>query len=208
MTPVSAASRAVNKLPAPVGVSASAGDAHVTVDWTEVPGAIGYHVYRSTSAVWDSAPIARVNGRIYRDGGLPNGATYAYRVSAFNLAGDGPQSAIVTGTPLASPVGVVAAPGDATVTLTWNASAGATSYVVYRGTSSWSIDTMVPIANGVSALEFMDAGLTNGTTYYYRVRAQAGGSQSKPSHAVAVNAGDFPEPVDVRARVGRIRVKK
>jgi Glycoside hydrolase family 44/PA14 domain/Fibronectin type III domain len=68
----------------------------------------------------------------------------------------------------AAPTGLTASPGDGQVTLTWNAVAGASSYNVYRGTSSGA-ETL--LQSGLPAPSFTDTGVTNGTTYYYQVAA-------------------------------------
>lgn len=82
----------------------------------------------------------------------------------------------------AVPAGLKATPGNATVTLTWTASSGATAYQVSRATSSagpWS-----PI--GVPTMSsYSDTGLMNGTTYYYVVSAQDSAGMSANSAAVS-----------------------
>ena len=54
--------------------------------------------------------------------------------------------------------------------LTWTASAGATSYSIYRGTASGG-EATTPVGTATSA-SFTDTGLTNGTTYYYTVHRE------------------------------------
>ena len=176
---------------APDPITATGGNAQVTVEWAAVPDATGYHVFRGTGGSWTTVPLARVSGKAYRDGGLSNGTAYSYRVTAFNGGGDGPFSTTVTATPLSAPTGLAAAAGDTRVTLSWNAAAGATGYTLYRGTSS-SISVMTPVAADMAALTFVDTGLTNGTRYYYRVRTQSGTLVSAPSSAVS--AKPLPPP--------------
>ena len=65
-----------------------------------------------------------------------------------------------------------AAAGDARVTLKWTASAGAAAYKVKRSLSADG--PFISIANGLTARTYTDAGLTNGTTYYYLVTAGNG----------------------------------
>jgi hypothetical protein len=75
-----------------------------------------------------------------------------------------------------APTGVSSIALDAKVALSWKASSGASSYKIYRGTSSGSITTQV----GTSATTtYTDATAVNGTTYYYAVRAS--GSGDSPS---------------------------
>jgi hypothetical protein len=70
--------------------------------------------------------------------------------------------------PPSAPAGLAATVGNRSVTLTWNAGGGATSYAVKRGTVSGGPYAAVATL-GSSPTSFMDSGLTNGTTYYYVV---------------------------------------
>ncbi len=71
--------------------------------------------------------------------------------------------------PPVTPTGLVASRSNAVASLSWDGSAGADSYIVKRSTTSGSGYTN--IATGVTATSFADAGLVNGTTYYYVVAA-------------------------------------
>src|SRR5277367_6133413 len=68
----------------------------------------------------------------------------------------------------AAPAGVMATAGNAQVALSWSVSAGATSYVVKRGTVSGGPYTQVGTS---TATDFTDTALTNGTKYFYVVDA-------------------------------------
>jgi predicted phage tail protein len=72
--------------------------------------------------------------------------------------------------PPAAPTNLSAAAGNATVGLSWTGSAGATTYNVYRGATSGG-ESATPIATGVTTVSYTDTGLTNSTTYYYKVAA-------------------------------------
>jgi Glycoside hydrolase family 44/Fibronectin type III domain len=67
-----------------------------------------------------------------------------------------------------APAGLAATVGNGTVTLTWNAAGGATSYTVKRGLASGGPYTVVATL-GSSSTSFTDSGLANGTTYYFVV---------------------------------------
>src|SRR5687768_6783958 len=68
----------------------------------------------------------------------------------------------------AMPTGMVVAPGNNEVTVTWNAVAGATSYNIYRSTSQGQQGTKVGTS---STLSYVDSTALNGVTYYYEVTA-------------------------------------
>lgn len=80
----------VNENPSsPAGVTATAGDGQVPVDWDEntEPDLTGYHVYRSETS---GGTFSRINGSVIDtngviDTGLMNGTTYYYKVSAIDL---------------------------------------------------------------------------------------------------------------------------
>jgi hypothetical protein len=83
------------------------------------------------------------------------------------------------------PTGLLATGGNAQVLLTWNSSAGATSYNIYRGTTSGgeSIWANVP---GISWTTFIDFGVTNGTKYFYKIASVNSGGISALSSEVSV----------------------
>ena len=68
------------------------------------------------------------------------------------------------------PTGLTATGGNQSVTLTWNASSGATSYEVYRSSTQGGPYTS-QVGQGTTGLTYTDSGLANGTRYYYVVRA-------------------------------------
>ena len=106
-------------------------------------------------------------------------------MTATNGAGEGTRSAEVSATPVAVPVaplGLVATPGSATVGLTWTAVSGATSYSVYRATSSGA-ETL--LQGGLATASYTDNAVTNGTKYYYQVSATNGSGEGLKSAEVS-----------------------
>lgn len=69
--------------------------------------------------------------------------------------------------PPAAPTGLVATPGNNTVSLSWDATSGATGYKVLRGTSTG----VYTVTNNVAANTNFDATVVGGITYYYVVQA-------------------------------------
>ena len=69
--------------------------------------------------------------------------------------------------PPAPPEALEAVAGDTEIRLSWSASGGATSYTVKRADAPGG--PYAPVIAGVTATNFIDFGLTNGTSYYYVV---------------------------------------
>ncbi len=162
--------------PAPTGLTAAGGNAQVTLSWTASSGATSYNVYRGTTAGGESttAIATGVTATSYVNTGLTNGTIYYYKVAAVNAGVTSALSAEASATPQVSaplaPTGLTATAGNASVTLSWTASSGATSYNIYRGTTAGGESTTA-IASGITTISYSDTGLTNGTTYYYKLAA-------------------------------------
>jgi endoglucanase len=163
---------------APTGLAATSGNASVALTWTASNGATTYNLYRGTTAGGEgSTPVATgISGTSYTNTDLVNGTNYYFKVAAVNTAGTSALSNEASATPQnvvvvpATPTGLTATAGNGQVGLFWNASSGATSYNVYRGTTADGEATM-PIATGITGTSFTDPGLSNGTTYFYKVAA-------------------------------------
>src|SRR5579883_1735957 len=70
-----------------------------------------------------------------------------------------------------APSSLAGTPGNTQVSLAWSAptTGGAVAtYNVYQGTSAGG-ESGTPIKTGVTTTSYTDTGLTNGTTYYYKV---------------------------------------
>ena len=157
---------------APTGLTATPGNGQVTLTWTASSGATSYYVKRSTTSGTE-IQVATALAATYTDTTVTNGTKYYYVVSAYNSYGQSANSAEVSAIPVvaipSAPTGLTATPGDKQVALTWTASAGATSYKVKRATTSGGPYPTLVGSPLTSALT--DAGLTNGTPYYYVVTA-------------------------------------
>jgi fibronectin type 3 domain-containing protein len=183
----------------PTNLTVTPGNGSATLSWTgSTSGSpTSYSIYRGTISDGEVVtPVGTVNGTTttFTDTGLTNGKTYFYNVAANNSVGVSPDSNEVSVTPAASatappaPTGLTATAGNGSVGLTWNASATATSYSIYRGTA--------PGAEGATAIgtatsnSFTDTGLTNGTAYYYKVTASnSAGTSPGSNEATATPTG-------------------
>jgi subtilisin family serine protease len=188
---------------APAGLTATAGDGRVMLDWadnTETDLA-GYTVHRQgTDSTWSA--IATVTTSAYTDTGLVNGTLYTYRVTAHDRATPPNESApsneasatpAVDLTPPAAPTGLTAAAGDRQVALDWsnNAEADLAGYRVYRRNTDGSWSTIASTTGSA----YTDGGLSNGTTYTYRVTAydnSPAANESAPSNEASATPSRAP----------------
>jgi fibronectin type 3 domain-containing protein len=171
---------------APTGVtvmapSATAGSLNLA--WTATPGATSYNLFEGETAGGEgTTPI--VSGLTNPSASLTTltpGQEYFFTVVAVDAGGSSMSSAEASGTTIASPpTGFAAHAGNASVSLTWTASAGAASYDVYEGTTSGGEGTQ-PIQSGVSGTSVTISGLSNGKMYYFTVASVDAGGVSAPS---------------------------
>jgi len=197
---------------APTGLTASAANAQVNLTWNASSGATAYYVKRSTTSGGPYAQIATPTATSYADNSVTNGTKYYYVVSAYNSYGQSANSAEVNATPMAppppaAPAGLEALAGNTQVSLTWTASAGATSYHLKRSTTNGGPYTQV---SAPTAATFTDTGLINSTIYYYVVSAlnSAGESanSSQASATPAAPAAPPPAPAGLGATAGNAEV--
>jgi fibronectin type 3 domain-containing protein len=201
---------------APQALSATAGDGTVSLSWSP-PGSDGgspitnYEIYRGTSSGAETKVAEVGNVLLYTDSGRTNGTTYYYKVSAKNAVGEGPLSNEASATPQPppptppdAPTLTAATPGNGQVALSWtaptsNGGAPVTNYTIYRGTSSGGEGFLATIGNVTS---YVDAGLTNGTTYYYKVAAVnvAGTGPTSNERSATPAGGDFTISVSPSSR--------
>jgi len=158
---------------APTGLNVQPGNTQLSLTWVAVDGATSYNIYRRTEeATWPTAPLATVTGTLYNDRGLMNGTRYYYAVAAVNESGRGALSNETYGMPTArsvpAPVNVAVFPGYTQITVTWDAMPGVTSYYV---TLSNSPGGSYVTGGPTQSPSFTQPGLTNDTTYYFRVQA-------------------------------------
>jgi regulation of enolase protein 1 (concanavalin A-like superfamily) len=87
---------------APSGLTTTAGNGSVSLSWSAVSQASGYNVKRATVSGGPYTTIAsNLANPAYTDGGLVNGTTYYYVVSATNATGESANSAQSSATPVA-----------------------------------------------------------------------------------------------------------
>jgi chitodextrinase len=157
---------------APGGLSATAGDAQVSLSW-QPPSADGGAAITSYNVYQGGRKAATVTGTGATVKNLSDGTTYSFTVTAVNKAGEGPASRAASATPTAAvtkpgaPNGLTASPGNGQVALSWSppkstGGAAVTSYNVYRGGKRVA---------GVGGTAATVKNLSNGTTYSFTVTA-------------------------------------
>jgi hypothetical protein len=104
-TGASAKTASVNATPgvvapsAPTGVSATPGNAQVSLSWAATNTATSYHVKRSITSGSGYGQVGAPTSNSFTDTGRTNGTTYYYVVTALNAAGESGNSSEVSATP-------------------------------------------------------------------------------------------------------------
>ena len=169
--------------------------------------------YRLGNSAWkaiaDSAP-GEANAASFTVTGLTYGTAYSFQVRAHNSVGDGDPSAVVsampTGTaPLAPTLTVTA--GNGQVTLNYVTYDGGAAILIweFREAQDGVLDTEVwgPIPDsapgGANATSTVLDGLSNGTEYFYQMRARNALGYGAPSPVVSATPSgqaksSTPEP--------------
>jgi len=163
-----------------------------SVWWTWTPSVSGSATIRTAGSNFDTTLAVYTGGSVSSLTLVPNGSNDDYNGAqsqvtinvvagtAYQIAVDGYNGAsgsITLQVVPPSSVTIPAAPGGVAATqnltdrvrVTWNASTGATSYEVWRGTSTSS--GSASRIGTVSGTSFDDTGAVAGTTYYYWLKA-------------------------------------
>ena len=189
----------------PLAPSASIiGAASVTLAWTpstDNVGVAGYNVYRNGVRVATAAISP------YLDGNLTPGLTYAYHLSAFDVAGNvSGISPVFNVTTINTTVPTV--PANLTVTgvtqisvsLSWSPSVdsgGMGGYRVLKGTSR---SNLLIVAPAVTNTSYIDSNVLPSSSYYYEVEAYNSiGINSALSNMVSATTPALPAPTKLAA---------
>ncbi|MFT3784186.1 MAG: cellulase family glycosylhydrolase [Nibricoccus sp.] len=171
----------------PTNLAASAGDAQVTLSWTDSSGATSFNVKRAPASGGPYTTLGTATRTSYTDSNVTNGTTYYYVVSGVKTVWESADSTEVSAKPMqpvpAAPTSLAATPGDAQTVLSWMAAATATSYNVKRATVSGGPYTIV---GSPTTTHYTDSGLINTTTYYYVVSAVNSGGEGPDSNETSV----------------------
>ncbi|NIA15972.1 MAG: hypothetical protein GWP08_18060 [Nitrospiraceae bacterium] len=191
-------------LDSPAPTQAVASDGQVRIEWGAVDGATSYNIYWDISsgvAVSTGTPITGVTSP-YTHGGLANGTTYYYIVTAMKdvdgvpgdeeLASSEVKAMPVNAAPASPPSNVVAEGFKKIVQLTWTGAPLATSYNIY-----WSASPGVTTATGSkitgATSPYVHVWRANATAYYYIITSvNALGEHPAASGEVSATANPHP----------------
>ena len=183
-------------LAAPI-LKAVGSSGQVALTWSAVSGAVSYNLYRVGGPILIELPYqVGISGTSFTDTGLSNTPSYTYMVYAVDTNGQGTGSNPVTASPGATPLAAPAlwaspVSGVTSINLNWIALTGATSYDLYRSTTSGG-EGSTPIKVLISGTSYTDSGLTLGTEYYYELSAVGAGGEGALSNEATAIVGDAP----------------
>ncbi len=189
---------------APTGVSGVPGDGAVTVSWTApANGGAAILNYTVTSNPGGMTCITATTSCTVS--GLTNGTPYTFTVVATNVKGSGapsaPSAPVTPRTVPGVPTGVTGVAGNAQVTVSWTAPAsnGGSPITGYTATASPGGASCT-----TATTTCIVTGLTNGTSYVFRVTAtNAAGVSPQSAPSAAVTPGTVPgAPRTVTATAG------
>ncbi|HEV3341035.1 MAG TPA: hypothetical protein VG125_11785, partial [Pirellulales bacterium] len=117
------------------------------LNWAVAPGATGYRIFRGTSAGGENILVGTLVGN--------NGPN----VDSFSdTGGSGISASPPTVNTASNEESIAIATGNSSVSLSWNAVAGATGYKIYRGTTSGAENALVATISSGAATSYVDSG--------------------------------------------------
>lgn len=195
----------------PASITATDGQVnHITVTWEASENAVGYRLYKAATIDGSYTQVGSDTSSLTLVDTVATGAVFYYKVSAYNNCGESVMSFAAKGSALGVPpipTGVGATDGALVnqIDITWSASAGATSYNVYRADTESGGYTM--IKSGVTGTNYSDS-VATGACYYYKISAVNAAGESGQSLSDGGCAMDVPAiPADVKASDGSFKDK-
>ena len=172
---------------APTAVAGVVGNTQVVVSWTAPAdnggsAIIQYQVSYAPQGsndygTWSTATATQSSSASFTVTGLTNGTSYKFKVAATNAAGDGSystsSSAVSAYTTPDAPTSVTGTAGEGEVALSWAAPASnggnsITDYVIQYSSNNGALWTTFSDGTSTSTSTTI-TGLTNGTSYLFRV---------------------------------------
>jgi PKD repeat protein len=183
---------AVATLNPPRNLSATAGNAQVILSWSAPSSGTptSYTVYRSTSENGTYTTLTpNPTSLNYTAIGLTNGTTYWFKVKANYSSGSSDFTTAISAVSTSGivyypPRNLTATSGNGQVSLSWSApsSGNPSSYTIYMGNSENGTYSFFDSSSTTSKTV---TGLTNGSTYWFYVKAVYPSDISDPSNRVS-----------------------
>ncbi len=175
-------------------LAAVAGSNQVTLTWGAASLANTYHIWRGTRPNTEEVYLADASTTTSFVDTVANGTTYYYKVAGNNADGQGLLSNEASATPgstgPAAPL-LAVTPGSGSANLNWNYNGAAVTFNIYRSTATGQ-ETLYRTNWPGSFTSFFESGLTNGTTYYYKITAVNADSEGVQSLEASVTPGTAP----------------
>jgi hypothetical protein len=176
--PSNAVTVATASAPAAPDLTATGGLNQVALSWaapaSNGSAVTGYVLSRGTSSGGETTLATLGAVTSYTDSAVTPGTQYYYTLRATNTVGSSPASAETSATPYttAAAAALTTTAGKAQVKLTWTTPSDGgkpiTGWQIYRGVAPGGETLVQTISTGTT---YVDASVTGGMTYYYRVAA-------------------------------------
>lgn len=148
----------------------------VTLGWKKVSKAQGYDIYRSDKSNSGFEKIASISSGstlTYTDKGVKSGNTYYYKIAAtYKIKGSAGRGSYSKVTEVAvlkqGSISSITLGDNNVLNISWNSVANASGYELAGAISEKGSYTTLQTSGATS---FTHSNLTQGTTYYYKVRA-------------------------------------
>jgi titin len=186
---------------APTGLEVTEDNGQVSIAFTRPAfdggSSITNYEYKIGSGSWESLnPMTTASPIVIS--GLLNGTLYSFKLRAVNVAGGGVESLAVTATPRTvpdAPMNLVATPSSGQVSLAFsapvfNGGSPITNYEYQVDSGAWTV-----VSPSSTAMTIVVAGLTNGTSYSFKVRAvniAGSGAGSGSENSIPSTTPDAP----------------
>jgi fibronectin type 3 domain-containing protein len=179
-------------LPSPEGLKITDQTANsISFSWQAVPDATSYKIYKGLISENVNEYVTEISSSSYTITGLAPNTNYYFTIIAVSESGESLPSAAVQGStpddrtiplPPAKPAGLAVSDArSGSVSLSWNSTANADSYSIYRTNSQNGTPEKI---GSVTQTSYTDSTASAGEMYYYSVRAVNPSGNSSDSNRV------------------------